>query len=81
MTVLEAYYRPVTALGLILIVSGLILVLLPFIARSLPDLDKLPWILVWVYRRDGFYFVTSPLLIILSIVSIILNLFGRRPLR
>ncbi len=74
---MESFYRPFTALGLLLIVSGLVLVLLPFIARHLPSLDRLPWIIVWVYRRDGFYFVTSPLLIIISLVSIIMNFFGR----
>lgn len=74
---MESFYRPFTALGLILILSGLILVALPFIARHLPSLEKMPWIIIWVYRKDGFYFVTSPLLIILSLVSIILNLFGR----
>jgi len=73
----ESFYRPFTALGLLLIVSGLVLVLLPFIARHLPSLDRLPWIIVWVYRRDGFYFVTSPLLIIISLVSIVMNFFGR----
>jgi hypothetical protein len=74
---MESYFRPFTALGLILILSGLILVTLPFIARHLPSLEKMPWIIIWVYRKDGFYFVTSPLLIILSLVSIILNIFGR----
>jgi hypothetical protein len=53
--------------------------MLPFIARHLPNLEKLPWILIWVYRKNGFYFVTSPLLIILSIISIVLNLYGKNP--
>ncbi len=74
---MESFYRPFTAVGLLLIVSGLVLVLLPFIARHLPSLDRLPWIIVWVYRRDGFYFVTSPLLIIISLISIVMNFFGR----
>lgn len=74
---MEEYYRPFTTMGLILILSGIILVALPFITRHLPSLEKLPWIIVWVYRRDGFYFVTSPLLIILSLVSIFFNLFLR----
>ena len=74
---MEPYYRPFTVMGLILILSGLVLVLLPIVARHIPSLDRLPWILVWVYRRDGFYFVTSPLLIILSLVSIIVNLYGK----
>jgi uncharacterized membrane protein HdeD (DUF308 family) len=76
---MESLYRPFTVMGLILILSGIILVMLPFIARHLPNLEKLPWILIWVYRKNGFYFVTSPLLIILSIISIVLNLYGKNP--
>jgi hypothetical protein len=74
---MESYYRPFTVMGLILILSGLVLVLLPIVARHIPSFDRLPWILVWVYRKDGFYFVTSPLLIIISLVSIIVNLYGK----
>jgi hypothetical protein len=74
---MEPYYRPLTAIGILLIASGLILVLLPLIARHLPSLERLPWIIVWVYRKNGFYFATSPLLIIISFVSLLLNLLGR----
>jgi hypothetical protein len=74
---MDTYYRPFTILGLLLIVSGLLLVLLPFLARHLPSLEKLPWIILWVYRRDGFYFATSPLLIIVSLISLLLNIFNR----
>jgi len=74
---MEPLYRPFTVLGLLLIVSGVVLVALPFLARHLPSLDELPWILVWVYRRDGFYFVTSPLLIIVSIISLLFHLLRR----
>ncbi|MCW3992241.1 MAG: DUF2905 domain-containing protein [Candidatus Bathyarchaeota archaeon] len=74
----DTYYRSFTILGLLLIVSGLFLVLLPFLARHLPSLEKLPWIILWVYRKDGFYFATSPLLIIISLISLILN-FSNRP--
>ncbi len=77
MSEMESYYRPFTVMGLILILSGLVLVLLPIVARHIPSLDRLPWILVWVYRKDGFYFVTSPLLIIISLVSIFVNLYGK----
>jgi hypothetical protein len=73
----ESVYRSFTALGMILIVSGFVLVSLPFIVRHLPTLDRLPWILVWVYRRDGFYFATSPLLILISLISLLLNLINR----
>ena len=74
---MEPSYRPLTVLGLLLIVSGFILVALPLIARHLPSLERLPWILIWVYRRDGFYFITSPLLIIISIVSLLVHLLSR----
>ncbi len=70
---LEQSYRPLTVIGLLLILCGLFLVSLPVIARHLPGLDRLPWIIIWVYRKDGFYFVTSPLLIIISIVSLIIH--------
>lgn len=77
---MDPSYRPFTALGLLLIVSGIILVALPVLARHLPSLDRFPWFLVWVYRRNGFYFVTSPLLIVISIISLLLNLFNRASL-
>lgn len=75
--VVEPQYRPFTVLGLLLIVCGFVLVALPFVARHLPSLERLPWFLIWVYRSDGFYFITSPLLIVVSIVSLILHLIGR----
>ncbi len=75
---MEPSYQPFTFLGLILIVSGLLLVLLPFLARYLPSLDHVPWFLIWVYRRDGFNFVTSPLLIFLSVLSLIAQMYGKR---
>jgi hypothetical protein len=73
----DTYYRPFTFLGLLLIASGVILVLLPVIARYIPSIDKIPWIILWVYKSDGFYFATSPLLIILSALSLVLNFLGR----
>jgi hypothetical protein len=75
---LEPFYRPYTTLGLILILSGLLLVLLPFLAKFIPSIDNVPWILIWVYERDGFYFATSPLLIILSVLSLLAQLYGKR---
>jgi len=73
----ETYYRPFTFLGLLLIASGVILVLLPVIARYIPSIERVPWIILWVYKSDGFYFATSPLLIILSVLSLVLNVLGR----
>ncbi len=75
---MESPYRPFTTLGLALIACGLILVALPFVIRSMPSLEKMPWIILWVYRRDGFFFATSPLLILISAVSLLISLYGRR---
>lgn len=75
---MESLYRPFTTLGLVLIACGLIRVALPFVIRSMPSLEKVPWIILWVYRRDGFFFATSPLLILISAVSLLISLYGRR---
>ena len=75
---MDPFYRPFTTLGLLLIVCGLVLVALPFVIRFIPNIERVPWIILWVYRRDGFFFATSPLLIIISLVSLILNIYGRR---
>lgn len=69
--------QPFTWVGVILIVLGIILVALPLLGKYVSDLERLPWILVWIYRRNGFYFATSPLLIIISIIAIILSYLNR----
>jgi hypothetical protein len=74
MSKIPSYNEPVTTLGLVFILIGAILVLLPTIARNLPSLEKLPWFILWVYRSDNFYFATSPLLIALSLLSLLYNI-------
>jgi hypothetical protein len=41
------------------------------VLERLPSLESVPWILLYVYRRDGFVFVTSPILIIISVLSLL----------
>lgn len=63
-----------TALGIMFILLGVALVVLPLLARSLDmqsTLDRVPWIILYVYRQDGFVFITSPILIIISLAFII----------
>jgi hypothetical protein len=63
-----------TALGVVFILLGVALVALPILARSLNlqnILDRVPWIILYVYRQDGFVFITSPILIIASLAFII----------
>jgi hypothetical protein len=64
--------------GIILILMGVILLAIPFLARLIPSVQKLPPILIWVYKSDGFYFVTSPILIIVSLISIAIYLLRAR---
>lgn len=70
-------YQPFTLVGIALIVIGIILVVLPFVARYIPSLEGLPWIIIWVYKSNGFIFTTSPLLIIITIISVILSILKR----
>ncbi|MEM3088409.1 MAG: hypothetical protein QXP20_04780 [Candidatus Bathyarchaeia archaeon] len=71
------WYYPFTWIGLIMIVLGILFILIPFIVKYAPAIEKLPPILVYVYRHNNFYFATSPILIIVSILSILAFLFSR----
>jgi hypothetical protein len=66
-------YQPFTLIGIIFIVAGILLVILPLIAQHIPSLEKIPWIIIWTYKSDNFVFVTSPILIIITAASFILN--------
>lgn len=65
--------------GIAFILIGIALVLLPIIGRLVPtiDLERIPWLLLYVYKRDNFVFATSPLLILLSIISFVWSLLAR----
>ena len=64
-------FRPLVAMGWMLILVGVLLVALPYLARLAPSVERLPWYIVYVYRSDGFTFATSPLLILLSLMSLL----------
>jgi len=68
--------HPFILLGMFLILLGIALVLVPIIGRYV-DLSGVPSWIIYVYRSDGLFFVTSPLLIILSLISIIVYLIVR----
>ena len=68
---------PFTVLGLFLIVIGAVLLAVPYILKHLPTLERLeqvPWILLYVYRKDDFYFMTSPILLILGMAYLVWHL-------
>jgi hypothetical protein len=58
-------------LGVVLMVLGALLFIAPIILEKMPSLESIPWIILYVYRSDGFIFATSPLLIIISIISLL----------
>ncbi|MBN1682193.1 hypothetical protein JW865_01405 [Candidatus Bathyarchaeota archaeon] len=66
-----------TYFGLLLIIIGLFFVLTPLLIRSFPNIEKIPWFILWIYKTDGFTFATSPILIIISLISFILYYLKR----
>jgi len=66
-------FRLLQTLGVLLMALGVILFAAPILLEKMPDLEKLPWIILYIYRRDGFVFVTSPILIIVSLAFYLLG--------
>lgn len=65
-------------LGVILIVLGILLFIAPILLERIPSLEKIPWIILYVYHSDGFTFITSPILIVISIISILWSLVFKK---
>lgn len=71
---MDSDLAPLQLFGILLLVLGAILFILPMVLERLPSLERVPWIILYVYRSDGFIFVTSPILIIISVLSFLLYL-------
>lgn len=63
--------EPLWWLGLALVLLGVALMLVPVAVRVV-DAGRIPPLVLYVYRSDGFYFVTSPLLLLLSLFFLLL---------
>jgi hypothetical protein len=63
--------------GIFLMLLGALLFLTPILLEQLPSLSNLPWILLYIYRRVSFVVVTSPLLLIISVISLLWWLLTR----
>lgn len=63
--------------GIFCIVLGALLFIAPILLEHLPTITNLPWILLYAYRRNGFMFITSPLLLIISLISLLWWLLTR----
>ncbi|MFQ5710736.1 MAG: hypothetical protein ACE5GD_03035 [Candidatus Geothermarchaeales archaeon] len=72
-------FRAIISLGVAVIIIGVALVLIGVAARYAPPLEKLPPILIYVYRRGDFYLVTSPILILLGVLLLLILLLSRFP--
>lgn len=59
-----------TIAGVTFIAIGIILILISLVARFIPvvKLENIPWFILYIYRGDGFFFATSPILIIIAII-------------
>lgn len=64
------------AIGILLVLLGIAFILIPLAGRSLSNV-KIPWIILYTYNSGGFYFATSPILIIISLVGILAAIFHR----
>lgn len=64
--------------GAFFVVLGVAFIVLPLLAKSgaLSSL-KIPWIFLYTYNKNGFFFATSPILIVVSIIGILLSVFRR----
>ena len=63
----------ISNLGYFFLLIGLLLVLLPEIAKrfNLFSLENIPWFIIYAYKSNNFTFITSPLLIILSLFAFV----------
>ena len=71
--------RPLTTIGITFILIGIALILVPIIIKFIPTVDgeRIPWILLYIYKKDNFIFATSPILIIIGAAYFLLSLLHR----
>lgn len=70
---MEVWEKMLTSMGIAFIIIGVALIMIPLIVKIIPSIsiEKIPWIILWVYRKDGFTFATSPILIIIGLIYLI----------
>lgn len=64
--------RAISLIGILLILLGIAFVIVPILANNI-DLNDIPSWLVFVYERGNFYFATSPIIIIISVIVFVLR--------
>ncbi|MCC6018574.1 MAG: hypothetical protein NDF52_05815 [archaeon YNP-WB-062] len=70
---MEIWEKMLTSMGIAFIIIGVALIMIPLIVKIIPSIsiERIPWIILWVYRKDGFTFATSPILIIIGLIYLI----------
>ncbi|MCR6624439.1 MAG: hypothetical protein NDF58_07700 [archaeon YNP-LCB-024-027] len=70
---MEIWEKMLTSIGIAFIIIGVALIMIPLIVKIIPSIsiERIPWIILWVYRNDGFTFATSPILIIIGLIYLI----------
>jgi hypothetical protein len=65
-------------IGAVLILLGVAFFLIPLLSSTgALNNVKIPWFLLYVYKSSGFYFVTSPVLILITLITIVILLARR----
>ncbi|MFB6216078.1 MAG: hypothetical protein ABEJ72_03800 [Candidatus Aenigmatarchaeota archaeon] len=59
--------------GIILVLLGVTFLVIPAVGKYI-SLEDIPSWIIYVYENGNFYFVTSPLLIVLSLVVLVLHI-------
>jgi len=69
---------PIMFLGIVLVIVGIVLIILPLIARAGIRLEEIHPLILLGRRFDGIYIGTSPILIIILVVIYAVLLLLRR---
>ena len=73
----QSIFTPLTMMGILLIILGIVLVAIPFIAKFFTKIEKVHPLLLWGTRVDGFFIGTSPILLIILLVIYLVILLTR----
>lgn len=56
---------------------GIVLLLIPYLIRYVPEIEKLPPIILYIYRRNNFIFATSPIVMAIAIIWTLVSVLSR----
>ncbi len=65
-------------IGLLFLILGLLLLFTPLLLKTIPSLEDIPWFILYVYKMDGLILATSPILIVVTVISLLLSLITKQ---